>query len=87
VRKRFVAEPIVAVVKQADPGVPVEEVCRGVGITEQTFYRWKRKFVGLEVEQVRQLKQLHEENGMLKKLEAEIAQFAWAVGIAKSWCC
>jgi len=46
VRKRFSVEQIVAVVKQAEAGVPVVEVCRRVGITEQTFYRWKKKFVG-----------------------------------------
>ena len=58
-------EQIVAVVKQVEDGVPVVEVCQRVGITEQTFYRWKEKFVGLEVDQVRQLKQLQEENGKL----------------------
>ena len=70
-RKRFSVEQIVAVLKQAEVGVPVVEVCRQVGITEQTFYRWKKQFVGLEIDQVRQLKQLQEENGKLKKLVAE----------------
>lgn len=73
VRKRFSVEQIVAVVKQAEAGLPVVEVCRRVGITEQTFYRWKKKFVGLEIDQVRQLKQLQEENGKLKKLVAELS--------------
>jgi putative transposase len=72
-RKRFSVEQIVAVLKQADVGVPVAEVCRQVGITEQTFYRWKKQFVGLEIDQVRQLKQLQEENGKLKKLVAELS--------------
>lgn len=72
-RKRFSVEQIVGVVKQAEAGVPVVEVCRRVGITEQTFYRWKKKFVGLEIDQVRQLKQLQEENGKLKKLVAELS--------------
>ena len=72
-RKRFSVEQIVAVVKQAEAGVPVVEVCPRVGFTEQTFYRWKKKFVGLEVDQVRQLKQLQEENGKLKKLVAELS--------------
>jgi putative transposase len=49
------------------------EVCRQVGITEQTFYRWRKKFVGLEIDQVRQLKKLQEENGKLKKLVAELS--------------
>ena len=72
-RKRFSAEQIAAVLKQAEVGVPVVEVCRQVGITEQTFYRWKKQFVGLEIHQVRQLKQLQEENGKLKKLVAELS--------------
>ena len=49
------------------------EVCRRVGITEQTFYRWRKQYEGLEVDQVRQLKQLQEENGKLKKLVAELS--------------
>ena len=53
--------------------MPVVEVCRQVGITEQTFYRWKKQYVGLEIDQVRQLKQLQEENGRLKKLVAELS--------------
>ena len=72
-RKRFSVEQMVAVLKQADVGVPVVEVCRRAGITEQTFYRWKKKYVGLEIDQVRQLKQLQEENGKLKKLVAELS--------------
>jgi putative transposase len=72
-RKRFSVEQIVAVLKQADVGVPVVEVCRQVGITEQTFYRWKAKYMGLEIDQVRQIKRLQEENGKLKKLVAELS--------------
>jgi putative transposase len=72
-RKRFSTEQIVAVLKQAEVGVPVGEVCRQAGITEQTFYRWKKMYVGLEVDQVRQLKQLQEENVRLKKLVAELS--------------
>ena len=72
-RKRFSVGQIVAVLKQVEVGVPVVEVCRQVGITEQTFYRWKKQYVGLEIDQVRQLKQLQEENGKLKKLVAELS--------------
>ena len=72
-RKRFSVEQIVAVLKQAEVGVPVVEVCRQVGITEQTFYRWKKQYVGLQSDQVRQLKQLQEENGKLKRLVAELS--------------
>ena len=72
-RKRFSVEQIVAVLKQVEAGLPVVEVCRQVGITEQTFYRWKKQYVGLQSDQVRQLKQLQEENGKLKKLVAELS--------------
>lgn len=72
-RKSFSIEQIVAVLKRAEIGVPVVEVCREVGITEQTFYRWKKQYLGLQSDQVRQLKQLQEENGELKKLVAELS--------------
>ena len=72
-KKRFSVEQIVAVLKQVEVGVPVAEVCRQVGIAEQTFYRWKKQYVGLQIDQVRQLKQLQEENGKLKRLVAELS--------------
>jgi putative transposase len=53
-------------------GMPVAELIRRVGISEQTFYRWKKQFTGLEIDQVRQLKQLQDENGRLKRLVAEL---------------
>ena len=71
-RKRFSVEQIVAILKQAEVGVPVAELIRHVGISEQTFYRWKKHYVGLEVDQVRQLKQVQEENVRLKSLVAEL---------------
>ncbi len=71
-RKRFSVEQIVAIVKQAEMGLPVAELIRRVGISEQTFYRWKKHYSGLEVDQVRQLKQLQDENGRLKKLVGEL---------------
>ena len=71
-RKRFSVEQIVAIVKQAEMGMPVAELIRRVGISELTFYRWKKQFTGLEIDQVRQLKQLQDENGRLKKLVAEL---------------
>ena len=57
-RKRFSVEQIVGVLKQAEVGVPVAELIRKVGISEQTFYRWKKQYTGLEVDRVRQFKQL-----------------------------
>jgi putative transposase len=71
-KKKFSVEQIVSVLKQAEVGVPVAELIRKVGISEQTFYRWKSKYVGLEVDQVRQLKQLRDENTRLKQLVAEL---------------
>jgi putative transposase len=59
--------------KQAQVGVPIAELIRKAGIAEQTFYRWKKQYVGLEVDQVRQLKQLQEENTRLKQLVAELS--------------
>jgi putative transposase len=61
-KKRFSVEQIVAVVKQAELRVPVAEVTRKVGISERTFYRWKKQYVGMETDQARQMKQLQEEN-------------------------
>lgn len=71
-QKRFSVEQIVGVLKQVEAGVPLAEVIRRVGISEQTFYRWKKQYVGLEVDQVRQLKQLQEENSRLKRLVADL---------------
>ena len=71
-KKRFSVEQIVGVLKQAEVGVPVAEVTRNAGISEQTFYRWKAKYAGLEVDKVRQMAQLQEEKLRLKKLVAEL---------------
>lgn len=68
-RKRFAVEQIVAVLKQAEAGLAVAELIRKVGISEQTFYRWKKAYGSLEVDQVRQLQ---DENTRLKKLVAEL---------------
>ena len=71
--KRFSVEQIVAVLKQADLGMAVADLIRQVGISEQTFYRWKKQYAGLESDQVRELKQLQDENARLKKLVAELS--------------
>jgi putative transposase len=52
-KKRFSVEQIVAVLKQAELGIPIAELIRQVGVSEQTFYRWKKKYCGLEVDQLR----------------------------------
>ncbi len=71
-KKRFSAEQIVAILKQAELGIPIAELIRQVGVSEQTFYRWKKKYGGLEVDQVRQLKQMREENARLKRIVADL---------------
>ena len=72
-KKRSSVEQIVAVLKQAEVGVPVVELIRKVGISEQTFYRWKKQYVGLESDQVREMKHLQDENSRLKQLVAELS--------------
>jgi putative transposase len=72
-RQRFTVEQIVSVLKQAELGLPVAELVRRVGITEQTFYRWKKQYAGLESDQVRELKQVIEENARLKRLVADLS--------------
>jgi putative transposase len=69
----FSVEQIVAVLKQAELGMPVADILRQVGISEQTFYRWKKQYAGLQSDQVRELKQLQDENARLKKLVAELS--------------
>ena len=71
-KKRFSVEQIVGVLKQAEVGVPIGELVRQVGISEQTFYRWKKRYAKLEIDQLRQLKQLQEENHRLQRLVAEL---------------
>lgn len=71
-RKRFSVGQIVAVLKQAGGGMPVAGLIRHVGISKQTFYRWKKVYAGLQTDQVRQLKQLQDENAQLKKAIAEL---------------
>ncbi len=72
-QKRFAVEQIVAILKQAELGIPIAEWIRQVGISEQTFYRWKKQYAGLQSDQVREFKQLQDENARLKKLVAELS--------------
>ena len=72
-KRRFSVEQIVAVLKQAELGLPVADLIQQVGISEQTFYRWKKQYAGLESDQVRELKQVVEENARLKRLVAELS--------------
>ena len=71
-KSRFTERQIVVVLKQAEAGVPIQDLIRKYGICEQTFYRWKKKFGGLEASELQQLKQLRDENRRLKGLVADL---------------
>jgi putative transposase len=72
-KSQFTDQQIAFAVQQGEAGVAVEEVCRKLGISQQTFYRWKKKFAGLGVAEVRRLKLLEEENKKLKALVADLS--------------
>jgi putative transposase len=71
-RKRFSEEQIAFALRQAEAGSSVEEICRKLGISEPTFYRWKKQFAGMGVPEIRRLKQLEDENKRLKQLVADL---------------
>ena len=71
--KRYTEAQIVRILKQVDEGTPISDVCREHGVSEQSVYRWRSKFGGMEVPDVQRLKQLEEENRRLKKLVADQA--------------
>ncbi len=70
----FTEEQVAYALRQAEAGTPVLEVCRKLGISEQTFYRWKRKFAGMGVAELRRLRQLEDENRQLKQLVADLTR-------------
>jgi putative transposase len=71
-KSKFTEQQIVFALKQAETGVPVGEVCRKMGISEATFYNWKRKFSGLGTQELRRLRQLEDENARLKQVVADL---------------
>lgn len=71
-KRNFTDEEIAYVLRQAETGRPVTEICREAGISQQTFYRWKRKFDGMGIAELRRLKQLERENTRLKQLVADL---------------
>lgn len=72
-KSEFTEEQIAFALRQAEAGSSVEEICRKLGVTQATFYRWKKKFAGMGVSEVRRLKQLEEENRKLKQLVADLS--------------
>ncbi len=72
-RSRFSEEQIIAILNESEAGASTGELCRRHGISENTFYRWKKKYSGLEVNEARRLRQLEEENRRLKRIVADQA--------------
>jgi putative transposase len=72
-KSRFSTEQIAQILAHAESGVPPKELCRKYGVSEATFYVWRRKYGGLAPSEVRRLKQLEEENRKLKRLVADLA--------------
>ncbi len=76
-RKRFSAEEIVNKLREADvlisQGQTIGQACKQIGITDQTYYRWRREYGGLKTDQAKRLKELERENGRLKQLVAELS--------------
>jgi putative transposase len=72
-KSRFTEEQIIGILKEADAGAQISELCRRHGITETTFYRWRKKYGGLDGTEARRLKQLEDENRRLKRIVADQA--------------
>ena len=72
-KSKYTEQQIAFALKQAELGMPVEEVCRKMGISDATFYNWKKKYGGLGPSELRRLKQLEEENTKLKRLVADLS--------------
>src|SRR3546814_8362944 len=72
-KSRFTETQIVSILKQADAGVPVKDICRQAGISVPTYYKWKSKYGGLEASELRRVKDLEAENAKHKRMYAELA--------------
>ena len=86
-RSKYTDEQILAIVKEGEAGRKVADLCRTHGITEQTYYRWKSKYGGLELSEMQRLKQLEDENRRLKQIVAEQTLDIQALKavVAKKW--
>jgi putative transposase len=72
-QKRYTDEQIAFALRQAESGTAVAEICRKLGVSEPTFYRWKKQFAGMGTVEIWRLKQLEEENAKLKRLVADLS--------------
>lgn len=72
-RKRYTEEQIIGILKEAESGLPVDQLIRKHGISGGTFYRWKSKFGGMEVSEAKRMRSLEEENRQLKRLVADLS--------------
>ena len=72
-KSQFTPEQITFAIRQAEGGTPVPEICRRMGVVEQTFYRWKKKYLGMSISELRRLRVLEEENRKLKQLVADLS--------------
>ena len=86
-KSRYKEEQIIAVLKEVDAGAKVQDVVRKLGITEQTYYRWKSKYGGMEVSDAKKLRALEDENRRLKQMVADQALDIQAMKavISKKW--
>jgi putative transposase len=72
-KSRFTESQIVSVLKEADAGMKVEELCRKHAISSATYYNWKKKYGGMDASEIKRLKELEEENAKLKRMYADMA--------------
>jgi putative transposase len=72
-KSKFTDEQIAYAMRQAEAGTAPAEICRKMGVCEQTFYRWKKKYSGVGVSELRELKQLRQENSRLKRMVADLS--------------
>jgi putative transposase len=86
-RKKFSEEQIIGVLKEAEAGAKVRELCRKHGISDATYYNWKAKYAGMTVSEARRLRELEHENAKLKKLlaEAELGKAALKDLLSRKW--
>jgi putative transposase len=86
-RGRFTEEQIIAVLREAESGTPVKELCRRAGISTVTFYKWKNKYADMEISEVRRMRLLEDENARLKRIVAQQALDidALKVVLSKKW--